>query len=95
MFVISIERAMTAEALKGLVELQDLLWVFIHAMRCRVIDAQHSGIVLSQYGRIDQAFDAALPSLVEILQEEGLYNKDSDMVTTVVGKALQEVSHQG
>ena len=61
-------------------------------MRARVIDAQHAGVMLSQYGRLDQSFDAAMPSLVEVLQEEGLYNNDSEMVTHVVAQALQQVS---
>jgi cohesin complex subunit SA-1/2 len=75
----------------GIAQLQDLLWSFIHAMRSRVMDAQHAGVMLSQYGRLDGSFDAAMPSLVEILQEEGMYNKDSDMVTHVAAQALQQV----
>jgi hypothetical protein len=60
-------------------------------MRARVVDAQHAGVMLSQYGRLDNSFDQAMPSLVEILQEEGLYNKDSEMVTHVAAQALQQV----
>lgn len=75
----------------GTAELQDLLWSFIHAMRSRVVDPQHAGVMLSQYGRLDGSFDAAMPSLVEILQEEGLYNKDSEMVIHVTAQALQQV----
>lgn len=86
------EKPLTTETLVGSAQLQDLLWSFIHGMRARVVDAQHAGVMLSQYGRLDQSFDAAMPSLVEVLQEEGLYNKDSEMVTHVAAQALQQVS---
>lgn len=80
------------ENMAGVSELQELLWTFIQALRARVMDAQHAGIVLGQHGRLDRFFDAALPSLVDVLQREGLYNKDSEMVTHVTSQALQEVS---
>jgi hypothetical protein len=89
--MIRADKPPTTETLVGSAQLQDLLWSFIHAMRARVVDAQHAGLMLSQYGRLDNSFDQAMPSLVEVLQEEGLYNKDSEMVTHVAAQALQQV----
>jgi len=89
--MIRADKPPTTETLVGSAQLQDLLWSFIHAMRARVVDAQHAGVMLSQYGRLDNSFDQAMPSLVEVLQEEGLYNKDSEMVTHVAAQALQQV----
>jgi hypothetical protein len=56
------------------------------------MESQHAGILLKEYGRLDGAFDASLQIVVEILQDEGIYNEDGDMVSKVIGQALQEVS---
>lgn len=56
------------------------------------MESQHAGVLLKEYGRLDGAFDASLQIVVEILQDEGIYNEDGDMVSKVIGQALQEVS---
>lgn len=61
-------------------------------MRAGVMESQHAGVLLKEYGRLDGAFDASLQIVVEILQDEGIYNEDGDMVSKVIGQALQEVS---
>lgn len=61
-------------------------------MRAGVLEAQHAGVLLREYGRLDKAFDAGLQVVVEILQDEGIYNQDGEMVANVIGTALQEVS---
>lgn len=57
------------------------------------MESQHAGVLLKEYGRLDRAFDAGLQVVVEILQDEGIYNEEGETVAKVVGQALQEVSH--
>lgn len=55
------------------------------------MESQHAGVLLKEYGRLDGAFDASLQIVVEILQDEGIYNEDGETVSKVIGQALQEV----
>ena len=61
-------------------------------MRAGVLESLHAGILLKEYGRLDKAFDAGLQVVIEILQDEGIYNGDGETVVKVIGKALEEVS---
>ena len=56
------------------------------------MESQHAGVLLKEYGRLDRAFDAGLQIVVEILQDEGIYNEEGETVAKVIGQALQEVS---
>jgi cohesin complex subunit SA-1/2 len=84
--------AVTPASIAYTAEFQTLIWSFISAMRAGVLEAQHAGVLLKEYGRLDKAFDAGLQVVVEILQDEGIYNQDGEMVANVIGTALQEVS---
>ncbi|GHJ88769.1 hypothetical protein NliqN6_5171 [Naganishia liquefaciens] len=71
-------------------EFQTLIWSYISAMRAGVLESLHAGILLKEYGRLDKAFDAGLQVVIEILQDEGIYNGDGETVVKVIGKALEE-----
>lgn len=82
----------TPASIAYIAEFQTLIWSFISAMRAGVLESQHAGVLLKEYGRLDKAFDASLHVVAEILQDEGIYNHDGEMVSKVIGQALQEVS---
>lgn len=72
--------------------LQDVA-IFISAIRVGVIEAQHSSLPLTHYGRFGSAYDACVKTLIDVLRDEGIYNKDGEMTQKVVGQALQDVGH--
>lgn len=66
--------------------------LFITALRSGVLDAQHSATFLSHFGYLGSSYDLCLRDLPWILQDEGIYNNEADMVQSVVAQALQDVS---
>ncbi len=65
--------------------------VYVAAIRCGVLDVEHAKLPLSHYGRFGMGYDAVCKKLVDVLKDEGIYNRESDTVQHVVADALQDV----
>lgn len=68
-----------------------LVSVFVGAVRCGVVDLDHAKEPLAHYGRFGPTYDAIVRKLVDVLRDEGIYNKDSQTVQNVCRSALQDV----
>ncbi|ORY35894.1 hypothetical protein BCR39DRAFT_512886 [Naematelia encephala] len=66
-----------------------LVSVFVGAIRCGVLDVEHAKEPLAQYGRFDSTYDAIVRKLVDVLRDEGIYNKQADTEQHVASSALQ------
>lgn len=75
-------------------EFHQLVSVFVAAVRTGVLDVEHAKEPLSHYGRFGSTYDAIAKKLVDVLRDEGIYNKEADTVQHVAGSALQEVSYK-
>ncbi|ODO10375.1 hypothetical protein I350_00970 [Cryptococcus amylolentus CBS 6273] len=77
-------------------ELQDdfvffqLVSVFVGAVRCGILDVDHAKEPLAHYGRFGATYDAIVKRLVDVLRDEGIYNKEADTVQHVAGNALEQ-----
>lgn len=69
-----------------------LVSVFVAAIRTGVLDVEHAKEPLAHYGRFGPTYDAIVKQLVDVLRDEGIYNRESDMVQAVASMALQSVS---
>jgi cohesin complex subunit SA-1/2 len=47
--------------------------------------------MLTHYGRLGSSFDICAKVIVDILREEGMYNKNGEVVVEVISRALKEV----
>jgi cohesin complex subunit SA-1/2 len=65
---------------------------FLRAIRAGAIDVRHSAILLAHYGRLGSSFDLCSKVIVDILREEGMLNKNGELVVSIVTQAVQEVS---
>lgn len=65
---------------------------FVGAIRCAVLEVDHAKEPLAHYGRFGPTYDAIVKKLVDVLRDEGIYNKEADTVRHVAGSALQVVS---
>lgn len=70
-------------------EFYNLIWHFVASIKAGVIEAQHSAVLLNNYGTIDSAFDATVPMIVDALANEAIHNDDSQLVVDVFNTALQ------
>lgn len=66
--------------------------VFVGAIRCGVLDPDHAKEPLAHCGRFGATYDAVVKKLVDVLRDEGIYNRDSDTVVAISVEALQAVS---
>jgi cohesin complex subunit SA-1/2 len=69
-----------------------LVSVFVAAIRTGVLEVEHAKEPLAHYGRFGPTYDAIVKKLVDVLRDEGIYNRESDMVQAVASMALQSVS---
>jgi cohesin complex subunit SA-1/2 len=69
--------------------------VFVAAIRTGVLEVEHAKEPLAHYGRFGPTYDAIVKKLVDVLRDEGIYNRESDMVQAVASMALQSVSDHG
>lgn len=83
-----------ASAQREVVFLQ-LVAVFVGAVRCGVLDVELAKEPLEHYGRFGSTYDALVKKLVDVLRDEGIFNKQADTVQHVVSEALQNVSEGG
>ena len=65
--------------------------MFVGAIRCGVLEVDHAKEPLAHYGRFGATYDAIVKKLVDVLRDEGIYNKEADTVQHVAGFALQVV----
>jgi cohesin complex subunit SA-1/2 len=68
-----------------------LVSVFVAAIRTGVLEVEHAKEPLAHYGRFGPTYDAIVKKLVDVLRDEGIYNRESDMVQAVASMALQSV----
>lgn len=69
-----------------------LVSVFVGAVRCGVLEVDHAKEPLAHFGRFGATYDAVVRKLIDVLRDEGIYNKVADTVLHVAGSALQTVS---
>ncbi|WVQ70491.1 hypothetical protein IAR50_000010 [Cryptococcus sp. DSM 104548] len=67
-----------------------LVSVFVGAVRCGILDVDHAKEPLAHYGRFGTTYDAIVKRLVDVLRDEGIYNKEADTVQHVAGDALEQ-----
>jgi cohesin complex subunit SA-1/2 len=72
-------------------EMNSIVSTFIRAIRARVINVRHVGIVLAHYGRLDATFDTCAKTIVDVLREEGMLNSKGEVVVSVGLQAIREV----
>ena len=66
--------------------------VFVGAIRCGVLDVDHAKEPLAHFGRFGSTYDAVVRKLVDVLRDEGIYNKESVTVQHVAMASLRAVS---
>lgn len=57
-----------------------------------MLEVEHAKEPLAHYGRFGSTYDAIVKKLVDVLRDEGIYNREADTVQHVAGSALQAVS---
>ncbi|WVO17591.1 hypothetical protein L204_105288 [Cryptococcus depauperatus] len=62
---------------------------FVGAIRIGVLEVEHTKEPLAYYGRLGQTYDAIVKRLVDVLRDEGIYNKEGETVQHVALIALQ------
>jgi 23S rRNA C2498 (ribose-2'-O)-methylase RlmM len=75
------------------IQFLQLVAVFVGAIRCGVLDSDHAKEPLAHCGRFGATYDAVVKKLVDVLRDEGIYNRDSDTVVAISVEALQAVSY--
>ena len=78
---------------KGQHELRflQIVSVFVGAVRCGILEVDHAKEPLAHFGRFGPSYDAVVKKLVDVLRDEGIYNKAADTVQHVAGSAIQMV----
>ncbi|WVQ85787.1 hypothetical protein IAT38_007954 [Cryptococcus sp. DSM 104549] len=64
--------------------------VFVSALSTGTLEIDHAKEPLAHYGRFGTSYDAVVRRLVDVLRDEGIYNKEADTVQHVAGSALQQ-----
>lgn len=83
---------MTPEKAEAEILFLQLVAVFVGAIRCGVLDSDHAKEPLAHCGRFGATYDAIVRKLVDVLRDEGIYNRDPDTVIAVSTVALESVS---
>jgi cohesin complex subunit SA-1/2 len=73
-------------------EFHSLVSVFVAAIRTGVLEVEHAKEPLAHYGRFGITYDAIVKKLVDVLRDEGIYNREADTVQNIAASALQDVS---
>lgn len=73
-------------------EFYALLWTYVAALKAGVVEAQHVGVLLNNFGLVDKTFDQAIPMAVELLAAEAEHEGEIELMVNVVCQALQHVS---
>lgn len=74
------------------IQFLQLVAVYVGAIRCGVLDFDHSKEALGHCGRFGATYDAVVKKLVDVLRDEGIYNRDSNGVVAISVEALESVS---
>jgi cohesin complex subunit SA-1/2 len=69
----------------------DVMSTFLRAIRAGAIHIRHGAILLAHYGRLGPAFDICSKVIVDVLRDEGMINKNGEIVVSVLTQALEEV----
>jgi cohesin complex subunit SA-1/2 len=69
-----------------------LISVYVGAIRCGVLGVDHAVAPLARFGRLGVTYDAVVRRLVDVMKDEGLYNRDAETVIAVSCDALKAVS---
>ena len=67
------------------------LAVMVASIRTGVLDIEHAKEPLSHFGRFGPMYDAITRKLLDVLKDEGIYNRQSAEVQAVCALALQAV----
>lgn len=69
----------------------DVMSTFLRAIRVGAIHIRHGAILLAHYGRLGPAFDICSKVIVDVLRDEGMINKNGEIVVSVLTQALEDV----
>jgi len=83
---------MTRAEKQRAVEFFTVVSSFVSAVRIGVLDVEQAKEPLAHYGRFGPVYDAIVKKLVDVLRDEGIYNKEGTTVAHVVREALENVS---
>lgn len=68
----------------------DVMSTFLRAIRVGAIHIRHGAILLAHYGRLGPAFDICSKVIVDVLRDEGMINKNGEIVVSVLTQALED-----
>lgn len=57
----------------------------------KVINSIHGASLLANYGRFGETFDDGLRVIVDVLREEGIYDKNSNETASTIITSIKEV----
>lgn len=69
----------------------DVMSTFLRAIRAGAIHIRHGAVLLAHYGRLGPTFDICSKVIVDVLRDEGMINKNGEVVVSVLTLSLQEV----
>ena len=69
----------------------EVVATFLRAVRAGAVHVLHSAVLLAHYGRLGSSFDGCSKVIVDVLREEGIHNKNSELVIAIVTRAIREV----
>ena len=65
---------------------------FLRAIRAGAVHVRHGAVLLAHFGRFGSTFDECSKIMVDILREEGMFNRNPDVVVSVAVQSIKEVS---
>ncbi|OXG45753.1 cohesin complex subunit SA-1/2 [Cryptococcus neoformans Bt120] len=83
-------RELTPDEIQEDLHFFQLVSVFVGAIRCGVLEVEHAKEPLAHYSRFGPTYDSIVKKLVDVLRDEGIYNREADAVQHVAGSALQQ-----
>lgn len=86
----SAARELTPDKIQEDLHFFQLVSVFVGAIRCGVLEVEHAKEPLAHYSRFGPTYDSIVKKLVDVLRDEGIYNREADAVQHVAGSALQQ-----
>ena len=64
---------------------------FLRAIRAGAVHVRHGAVLLAHFGRFGSIFDECSKIMVEVLREEGMFNRHPDAVVSVATQSIKEV----
>jgi cohesin complex subunit SA-1/2 len=82
-----------AESKGGQLDFYKQVASLVAAVRTGVLEVEHAREPLAHVGRLGATYDAIARKLVDVLRDEGIYNRQADTIQHVAISALQSVSY--